>query len=73
MSRFPRSQEASDKVLRAESPSLVGNNRVMHRMLVDGVEVEYKRPDGSIAGDRVRLINFDSPTNNDWLAVNQFT
>ncbi len=69
----PALEEALRKVLHCESPSLVGNNRVMHRMLVDGVEVEYKRPDGSIAGDRVRLIDFDNPEANDWLAVNQFT
>jgi len=42
-------------------------------MLVDGVNVEYKRPDGSIAGTQVRVLDFDAPENNDWLAVNQFT
>ncbi len=42
-------------------------------MLVEGVEVEYQRPDGTIAGDRVRLADFENPENNDWLAVNQFT
>ena len=44
-----------------------------HRMLVEGVQVEYRRKDGSIAGDRVRLIDFEHPENNDFLAVNQFT
>ncbi len=42
-------------------------------MLRDGVPVEYRREDGSIAGDHVRLIDFDNPDANDWLAVNQFT
>ena len=37
------------------------------------MEVEYQRDDGTIAGDHVRLIDFDDPDNNDWLAVNQFT
>ena len=45
----------------------------MHRLLVEGVAVEYQRPDGSIGGDLVRVIDFDHPENNDWLAVNQFT
>ena len=45
----------------------------MHRMLVDGVTVEYRRADGSIAGAQARVIDFDTPDNNDWLAVNQFT
>ena len=42
-------------------------------MLVDGVTVEYRRADGSIAGAQARVIDFDDPENNDWLAVNQFT
>ena len=42
-------------------------------MLVDGVTVEYRRKDGSIAGAQARVIDFDKPDNNDWLAVNQFT
>ena len=35
--------------------------------------VEYRRTDGSIAGAQARVIDFDDPDNNDWLAVNQFT
>ncbi len=65
--------EALRKISRPEAPSLIANNRTFHRMLVDGVEVEYRRTDGSIAGDRVRVIDFDDPDANDWLAVNQFT
>ena len=42
-------------------------------MLANGVEVEYRRGDGSIRGASVRLIDFDNPDNNDWLVVNQFT
>ena len=42
-------------------------------MLRDGIPVEYRRDDGSIAGDHVRLIDFDNHDANDWLAVNQFT
>ena len=66
-------EEALRKVLLPDSPSLVGDNRAFHRMLRDGVEVEYKRPDGTIAGDRVMLVEFDNPVGNDWLVVNQFT
>src|SRR5437016_12117547 len=66
-------EEALRKVLRHDAPSLVGNNRAFHRMLRDGVSVEYRRDDGSIAGDHVRLIDYDNSAANDWLAVNQFT
>jgi type I restriction enzyme R subunit len=66
-------EEALRKVLRIATPSLTQTNRAFHRMLRDGVEVEYPRGDGSIAGDHVRLVNFADVRANDWLAVNQFT
>ncbi len=66
-------EDALRKVLRLAMPSLVQTNRAFHRMLRDGVEVEYPRPDGSIAGDHVRLVDFADADANDWLVVNQFT
>jgi type I restriction enzyme R subunit len=66
-------EEALRKVVRLDTATLVGNNRAFHKMLRDGVEVEYSRPDGSIAGDLVRLVDFVHTTANDWFAVNQFT
>ncbi len=65
--------EAVRKMMRHDAPSLLGNNRALHQMLRDGVPVEYRRQDGSIAGDHVRLIDFGNLNANDWLAVNQFT
>jgi type I site-specific restriction-modification system R (restriction) subunit len=65
--------EAYRKLLRVEGPNLLARNRVLHRMLVDGVNVEYTRSDGSIAGAQARVIDFERPEQNDWLAVNQFT
>ena len=66
-------EEAVQKVHSPNSPSLFQNNRTFHLMLVDGIEVEYRDSDGTMHGDRVQLLDFDSPENNDWLAVNQFT
>ena len=66
-------EEALRKVLRVGSPALTQTNRAFHRLLRDGVPVEYPRPDGSIAGDHVRLVDFGDVRANDWLAVNQFT
>ncbi|MFZ3355090.1 MAG: type I restriction endonuclease subunit R [Xanthobacteraceae bacterium] len=66
-------EDAYRKLTKADAPSLIERNRAVHRMLVDGVTVEYKRKDGSIAGAQARLIDFDDPDKNDWLAVNQFT
>ncbi len=48
-------------------------NRAFHRMLVNGVNVEYRADDGNIRGEQVRVVDFDASTNNDWLGVNQFT
>ncbi|MCK9487479.1 MAG: type I restriction endonuclease subunit R, partial [Dehalococcoidia bacterium] len=56
-----------------DGPSIVTRNHALHRMLVDGVNVEYRRPDGSIGGAQARVLDFDDPANNDWLVVNQFT
>jgi type I restriction enzyme R subunit len=66
-------EEALRKVLRVGTPSLTQTNRAFHWMLRDGVPVEYPRPDGSIAGNHVRLVDFGDVRTNDWLAVNQFT
>ena len=65
--------EAFRKLTRPDSPSLVVNNHVIHKYLVEGVPVEYQRADGSIGGDLVRVLDYDEPENNEFLAVNQFT
>ena len=69
--------EALDDALRRltspEGSTLEARNRSFHRMLVDGVSVEHKTDDGSIRGAQVRILDFDNPANNGFLAVNQFT
>ncbi len=66
-------EDAFRKLTRVDAPSLVERNRIVHRMLVDGITVEYRRPDGSIGGAQARVLDYEKPDNNDWLAVNQFT
>ena len=66
-------EEAFRKLTRPDSPSLVANNHAIHKYLVEGVPVEYQRKDGSIGGDFVRVLDYDEPENNEFLAVNQFT
>ena len=65
--------EAVRKLTQPEGATLEARNRSFHRMLVNGVNVEYRASDGSIRGDQAQVIDFDDPDNNDWLAVNQFT
>ena len=66
-------EEVLRKVQQTETPSLVEENRRLHRYLIEGVPVEVARDDGSIGGDVARLIDFTDVEANDWLAVNQFT
>jgi type I restriction enzyme R subunit len=66
-------EEAFRKLTRPDLPSLVANNHVIHKYLVEGVPVEYQRTDGSIGGDLVRVFDYGDPENNEFLAVNQFT
>jgi type I restriction enzyme R subunit len=65
--------EAIRMLLASETGSLVEENRRIHRLLTDGVAVEYRAADGRIVGDKVWLINLGDVDANDWLAVNQFT
>lgn len=65
--------DALRKVLATEKPSLVEENRRLHKLVVDGIDVEFKSEDGTIRGDKVRLIDFGDPAANDWLATGQFT
>jgi type I restriction enzyme R subunit len=66
-------EEALRKLLRLATPSLLQTNRAFHRLLREGVPVEYPRSDGSIADDHVRLADFTTVVANDWLVVNQFS
>jgi type I restriction enzyme R subunit len=56
-----------------DTPNLIENNRRWHQLLVDGIDGDFKRPDGSIAGDKVWPIDFEQIDRNDWLVLNQYT
>lgn len=66
-------EDAFRKLTRPEGPSLVMRNRAFHRLLVDGVPIEYRDDSGAIRGAQAVAIDFDDVTANDWLAVSQFT
>lgn len=65
------------KVSATEMPSLVEENRRLHKLMVDGVAVQYTQADGTIKSDIAWLIDWKNEKNdeekNDFLAVNQFT
>lgn len=69
-------QEAKDQALRQvlnlPSQNIIDNNESFHRMLTEGIEVEYMGEQG-IKGDKVWLIDYENITNNEFLVCNQFT
>ena len=65
--------DAYHKLIHPQGSILEARNRTFHQMLVNGVEIEYQDSHGQLRGDQVRVIDFDNPAKNDWLAVNQFT
>jgi type I restriction enzyme R subunit len=64
--------EAIKEIQRIASPELLANNEAFHRLLTEGIPVS-KRVDGDDRGDRVWLIDFKNPYNNDFVVANQFT
>ncbi|MBX2899827.1 MAG: type I restriction endonuclease subunit R, partial [Cyclobacteriaceae bacterium] len=69
----PEAQEdAIKKVLRTDSLDALLNNETFHRYLTEGIDVEVRTAEG-IRGTKVYLIDFQQPTNNEFLAINQFT
>ena len=65
--------DAQRRLTRPQGSTLESRNRAFHRMLVDGVTVEHRTPSGAVRGAQARIIDFDNPDRNDWLAVNQLT
>ncbi len=65
--------DALRRLSHPEGATLEARNRAFHRMLVNGVNVEYRSGEGSIRGEQAQVIDFDNRDANDWLAVNQFT
>ena len=64
--------EAIKEIQRIASPELLTNNETFHRLLTEGIPVS-KRVDGDDRGDRVWLIDFKQPHNNEFVVANQFT
>jgi type I restriction enzyme R subunit len=65
-------EEAIRKLTRTDSPSLIENNKQFHKYLTEGIDIEYST-ENRIKYDKLWLIDFNNPNNNDFLALNQFT
>jgi type I restriction enzyme R subunit len=65
-------EQAIQKALRIYSPELLHNNETFHQLLVEKVKVPYQQ-DGFERSYEVELIDFENPSNNEFLCVNQYT
>jgi type I restriction enzyme R subunit len=65
-------QDAIRKVMQSELPLMLEENRRIHKLMTEGVDVEYYSDDGTLTAGKVSLINFERPEQNDWLVVSQF-
>lgn len=65
--------DAIRTLTQCELPNLLEENRRVHKLLVEGVDVEYFGEDGVLTSGKVHILDFDTPENNDWMVVNQFT
>ena len=72
---FPETalNDAFRRLISPGGATLEARNRAFHRMLVDGVALEYRAEGGAIRGALARVVDFDEPSANNWLAINQFT
>ena len=68
---FEARQDAFKTLVGTVTPSLVEENRRLHRFMVEGVGVEYYDTDGTIRGDTVHLIDYQTLDRNDWLVLSQ--
>lgn len=64
---------AATLVSRPPEPTLEQNNRWFHRLLTDGVDVEYRNSAGETRGDKAKLFSWRDPSLNDFLVVYQLT
>ena len=65
-------EDAFKQVENLDTPVLLAANRTFHKLLTNGVNVEYQK-DGETRGDFVRLVDWANPQNNEFWAVSQFT
>lgn len=64
--------QAVHTLLSVGEPQMVVRNRSVHQLLLKGVQVEFALGDDKKT-DLVHFIDFEQPSNNDFLVVNQFT
>lgn len=65
--------EAFRQITIPQHPGWLDNNRAFHRMVIEGVDVQVRQPDGSFKTEKVSVFNKENPEANDFLVINQFS
>ncbi|WP_175615438.1 type I restriction endonuclease subunit R [Piscibacillus halophilus] len=65
-------EEAYRQIIAFNSPSLEENNRYFHKLVTEGIDISFHQ-DGQNQTKKAFLIDFEKPTNNEFVVVNQFT
>ncbi|MHB8914326.1 MAG: type I restriction endonuclease subunit R [Thiobacillus sp.] len=65
-------EEVLHRVAKQHEPSVIQSNRSFHEAMLDGLAVIVEKH-GEKRGDRVRLIDFEHPEQNQFLVVSQYT
>ncbi|MGZ0226106.1 type I restriction endonuclease subunit R [Staphylococcus epidermidis] len=66
-------EKALHELTLEKSPNLLENNLTFHENLINGIEIEDYDDEGQSIVEIVKIIDFEYPQNNDFLAVNQLT
>ena len=64
--------EALKQVTNLQSSEMFSNNHAFHRLLTEGINIEVSK-DGNTQGEYAWLVDFNDPSNNEFLVVNQVT
>ncbi|MCZ8157668.1 MAG: type I restriction endonuclease subunit R [Leptospira sp.] len=65
-------EEAYRKVTRISFPTTLACNHEFHKLLTEGIDVTYKGKE-RIATEKVKLVDFEKPNQNQFHVINQFT
>ncbi|MBI5046515.1 type I restriction endonuclease subunit R [Candidatus Micrarchaeota archaeon] len=65
-------EDALKQILRLDSPNVISNNFHFHKLLCEGAYVEIKKGKET-RHQEIKLIDWNTPENNEFLAINQFT
>ncbi len=66
-------EDASRQIMVPQSPSLLMNNRAFQKMITDGIDVQVKQADSGYRIEKAYVFDFEKPSNNEFLVVNQLT